>query len=956
MNSEGHDYESPFAIPHLWRKSAFTYPEAPSHDSLFHGATAELVANEKKPLLTDIGNDFLRLDLDLNLPDLESFHYGIALENIDRVESARAEDADSAPSVSEESGKAEEEDVWQLALDIATEQPQLRTWETFLSQSERRGQEDEVPETKTQQKRNLYLSDSGARVFDAALDQGSVGGDAGSVLQSAFFLKCLSLLGLGRSSALFQWGKEKGGGFGQTLERVRMSGMSLAAVEQVVKELGTVGACFVELRGFVEGAYKARRPLAARIALARCVQVALECLEQEVGERVVDATSLLQVLACFDVPGAVLAELKGLVGVSVTAKGDEEFMDVVREKVRGLEKQSSPFLRIHLDILDRVSRPWVQHISRRVGLSHGEIHLDGAVDGNGATKLVTGEESERINELATGLNILKASAPDHPLLNPAAWDVDHPDLNHSYVYIDPNRILEKAKKYEGDLMQAIRQYNAGEKHKSTRNLQLDVHPLDEESMAWEDNDNQQAYFSTIRDRFAQPPGQNIHSVDSIHDSLVDSLRASLRSLLVATTYNPQDHLLNQDLSADLPTPNQTRTPLLPLSPYLQAQSRLLNGTLLRLLFRTHNLRQHLSLHHSFSLFGNGIFIHRLTTALFSADASTAERRTGHVIAGESLGLRLDARSKWPPGGSELRLALMGILSESYHSDTSLHNKTKTTKGREDVRTSNRQLPGDLSFSIRELDDEEIDRILDPNSVFALDFLRLGYEAPPPLDVVIGEDCLRRYDEIFRFLLRLLRMIHVTTALKTLVVAARIERAFALEAYHFVAALAGYVFHVGIGVPWLRLGAALDSLERDLEAEDRGGGYGSRVSVGLDGLRALHTRMLESMRTRLLLRQKQKGVRDALDALFSRVLDVWARTQRGGAVRVGRGDVEGLRGEVRTVLNILVEMGKKGHRKAGPGKLADDRADLEALDMLRLRLDLNGFYTAAGEEDAVMALG
>src|SRR6266700_2517773 len=100
---------------------------------------------------------------------------------------------------------------------------------------------------------------------------------------------------------------------------------------------------------------------------------------------------------------------------------------------------------------------------------------------------------------------------------------------------------------------------------------------------------------------------------------------------------------------------------------LNAQAHLVNATTLRLFLRSHQLRTHISLQRQYHLLGDGVFVSSLSSALFSPELETAERRKGTVRSGVHMGLKLGSRTAWPPASSELRLALMGVLSESYYS-------------------------------------------------------------------------------------------------------------------------------------------------------------------------------------------------------------------------------------------------------------------------------------------------
>ena len=81
---------------------------------------------------------------------------------------------------------------------------------------------------------------------------------------------------------------------------------------------------------------------------------------------------------------------------------------------------------------------------------------------------------------------------------------------------------------------------------------------------------------------------------------------------------------------------------------------------------------HLGLQRSFHLLGDGVFVSRLTAALFDPEQASTERERGVMRSGTGMGLRLGSRGTWPPASSELRLALMGILGDCYQA-TQLRN-------------------------------------------------------------------------------------------------------------------------------------------------------------------------------------------------------------------------------------------------------------------------------------------
>ncbi|KAI6868123.1 hypothetical protein KC318_g19359 [Hortaea werneckii] len=230
-----------------------------------------------------------------------------------------------------------------------------------------------------------------------------------------------------------------------------------------------------------------------------------------------------------------------------------------------------------------------------------------------------------------------------------------------------------------------------------------------------------------------------------------------------------------------------------------------------------------------------------------------------------MGLRLGTRDgqRWPPASSELRLTLLGILNEAYYGASP-----------DDALSPGKQadLPGGLSFSIRELPDEDIDRVMDAGSLYALDFLRLQYAPPAPLDTIITSGSLQRYDDIFRLLLRLLRLLHTTTQMKrdkagrSMAGGRSSIHRIAFAAHHFVSGLLSYFLDIGIAAPWKILQQRLDGVERAIDTEEG-------ASVGINGLRNMHNECLDSIRGRLFLKRKQGRAKQLIEELLSAILGV-----------------------------------------------------------------------------------
>ena len=211
---------------------------------------------------------------------------------------------------------------------------------------------------------------------------------------------------------------------------------------------------------------------------------------------------------------------------------------------------------------------------------------------------------------------------------------------------------------------------------------------------------------------------------------------------------------------------------------------------------------------------------------------------------------------------------MDVLKETYQSD-----KTSNTV------KDNRELPGGLSFSIRELPDEDIEKVIDSGSIYALDFLRLQYTAPPWLDEILTPSAMKLYDGVFKFLLRLLRVLYVTTKIKASLATdqahqqswrSRSNMRSGFEAHRFISLFMAHIMDIGIEAPWQRFIASIAQVEKVLD-NDSSADAARPDAIGLEGLRRLHEELMERIRNRLFLRRKQEKIQKAIENVMAAIL-------------------------------------------------------------------------------------
>lgn len=711
-----------FSTEALWRPSIFTV-ESNADDSIFNGLRLDALSS-LAPKDSE-GNLFDGLSGDFELPPLDL----APLET--EVEQTLSQDLQAAPLLDRHVDEhPDEHDVW----NFDTEPPQpptgprLHTWEAFQPGKDR-------------PLHPAYFSEAGDGAFNAVFQQRE---HSNGVIQHNVTLRACCSLVLGRSSVLFQWDPTKRS-FVSTLQRVSLPGMSLMGSQELLQRFLDTGTAFRELCTFV--AQPSIRVCTAMVALRRSLSAVLDHLERHFCEEIIHVRSLLQLQNVSARPLSILGQLHAFVGSLRRDLIDEELISTLSNEVTHLAESGSMLTGMMSEILSGASMPWLQRMAEDLGLSASMRNSNCAppTDGSASTAsdlmpeapFLEIEDTRTLSSVRRSIRLLRQHVPDHPLVDPQSaalgLDVIQTAPDH-----DIATFLQRADEYKAHMAEEMELHRQGVRRAGT----IAKSPLGNESSSTIDSEGPFALsgLGDIADLGDEMPIAGPPEVQVYH-----SLQKAVEATLGSTTDRP-DNISVGGLS-DV---------LFPLRPFIDAQASLVNGAVAEYLFNKYKLLDHLQLHRSYHLFGNGDFVTRLATALFSDDVQTAERKRGNIPTSETMGLRLGSREsqRWPPASSELRLTLLNVLSDSYV--TSDAQRQGTT-----------QLPGGLSFAIRELTDAEIDRVMDPTSIYALDFLRLQYTPPSPLADIFTPAIVQHYDSIFRTLLVHVRVLHATSQLSAL---------------------------------------------------------------------------------------------------------------------------------------------------------------------------------------------
>ncbi|KAL8283618.1 hypothetical protein RQP46_005413 [Phenoliferia psychrophenolica] len=437
----------------------------------------------------------------------------------------------------------------------------------------------------------------------------------------------------------------------------------------------------------------------------------------------------------------------------------------------------------------------------------------------------------------------------------------------------------------------------------------------------------------------------------------------------------------------LPLPLPSLDILIDASLYapLRALGRLPSTSLLTLFFSDLSLQTHLTILHSYFLLGDQSFARRLREALFAPpeerEGSTFRRRRRRDQVkygddrgelgeerlgwGAGMGIHLNDREAWPPGGAELSLVLRTVLDDSLEEARERigGKKARTEKERKkkekEVETWS-DLEARLSFAYREGESEEEEaRWSDANSLSALDFLIVDYKAPSPLHLVLTPSILSKYNRIFSSILRLTRIEAITRSIwsdiskpnltpspsgrpslsasppaRVLLASSpstqRALQSLAFELRGLVNGLSDFSFGT-IRSTYATFRRAVDSVERASHAreqretvDDEDENDGDEPAWNLDSLMSLHAHFLDRILEALFIRGPNEHLRRTIeDGIFGVVLRLgrktkeWRRREGGPAWDVGavRRDIlamhQRLRSEAASLIKALQALEGQG---------------------------------------------
>ncbi|RHZ66687.1 hypothetical protein CDV55_105004 [Aspergillus turcosus] len=882
MTMDQGEYDAdPFSSDSLWRISNFTLDILQPSD-LFQW-------NERLP---DLNEGFFKSPLKLHAEDADP------LPQLDNLEghnfflfdqpTGSITDAFSDTQVDEnlthqddDIFEAESDSIWTLEnLQNATiPDIALRSWERYHDRS-------------SLEPTSAYFSESGAKGFDSALarqspENGSK--DAGRVARNDVFFHALFRLGLGWSSMFFRYNKQRKA-FERVSDNVRVSGVSLTVVNGLTEEVLRCGTAMYNIRDFARRTRIKPKEFSARSAFASAAAVIIYTLEKQIINHFKEVSSLVQIMTLFQRCGELVGALSNMVEAVQKAASDAHVISTVIKKAAHFSQAFGSMENLFHELVARVIAPWLHYVEAWVGLrsetpalvemaakSEGFVGIEryegraGSRSAKAATvqyhyrpeqmpTFIPAEQAELIFETGRSLRLLRQYHPQHPIANDAILCKDVPNLHCAGSWSDIERIQKKAQQYEAELRSEILKYSRGQHSEQVRkDKAIAEEHMQKSGSAGDDQATFDAFELFDIDDSKHTTGLLANDSSLENDKLAPLFDTS--TLERSRPIHPHTNDFRPEMISALH---------LSLAPLLSSQALLVDFSCLHLLFKEHKLRYHLTLQWRFQLLGDGFFASRLSHSLFDPEMESGERRSGVVRSGVHTGLRLGNRDTWPPASSELRLVLIGLLSDC-NMDERLDNSSNAEFLRE------RELPGGLSFAIRDLTDDEIAKCKDPNAIEALDFLRLQYKPSAVLETIITQRSLDQYDRIFKHLLRLIRMVSVvkgvirdSTARSSLSGDTRnLFQRFRIDCQHFVLAVSDYCFHIGVGSTWQSFQDTLTRIEHCLEHGDIDGVIEAAHSVSW--LRRHHEDTLDQMLFALFLSKRHAEAARLLEKIFGTIL-------------------------------------------------------------------------------------
>lgn len=815
--------------------------------------------------------------------------------------------------------------------------------------------------------RPMFISEAGSAAYDRLLaepeDFLNMKNAEVPVVEQTAYLSALLQLALAQDSRLFRR-EPNTTTFVPVLGRMRIAGYSALIIEELEKESAACGKAMLDLASFAKRIYN-KRASRCIVAFASAITRTIQLVHEAVILNTSPPKSILQLQHIIRNIAAVLRPFQKVSREMNTSSTDEEMLTILYNYASLSDNDESYARDVSRELLQTISRSWIEFMEEWMGtanetgvlLSKTDVgsrkgfiavvaetvtddfgreaeDVDYRLVQSGLPEFLPNDIAQSLLQAGRNLRFIRSFHPAHLLARQEAVVSQRPPkVQWVYCWADVLELAQEVKSYRERLVAAIANYDTAA-----------IPPQTELSDAADvlqffgaSQDELEKRFAASMQLLSQPAQTNKDC-----DVMGDIIRCRLVS--------ESSPVVNADEE-----PHWALLPALSFGSLALAQAQVVGRECIKLMFDKHNLLGHLQLQRSFQLLGNGMFCSRLSHALFDPDLEASERQRGVAREGGVIGLRLGGRDTWPPASSELRLALMGVLKESHMNETDSAWKY--------TFRDTQEMPGDLSFAVRDLSEEEIAKCMDADSLEALDFLRLSYTSPPELQAIITPMHLLQYDKIFKLLLRVLRMLYVTNVIFRDVnlgwgrfsFVNNVRYRFVRESQHAVSCIASYFLDVGVAGPWASFERSLANIRADLDKPFAAEITASSVT-GPEHIQELHSAMLQQITQNLFLRKRQVPILELVEGLFTCILkykkyirlEDLGRLEEVRALQTPEGLYQDLKQHLQMFLVVCRQLSDKA--KASSAKKAEESERDEQgisgagkLEQLLTKLDFYDYY-------------
>ncbi|KAI7847208.1 Spc98 family-domain-containing protein [Circinella umbellata] len=297
---------------------------------------------------------------------------------------------------------------------------------------------------------------------------------------------------------------------------------------------------------------------------------------------------------------------------------------------------------------------------------------------------------------------------------------------------------------------------------------------------------------------------------------------------------------------------------------------LVNESAMKLFTEKFHIQAHFELIRRFFLFGDDRFSNAIKDALFINNNDNKGDQDGYNFVVGGIKLHHNNNSKnnsgiqWPPRTSDLNMALRAVLLESlaqipeeikgYICKT--HNQLLLDQDIMDIEDL-------LTFGVREK--QQNNQWRDPYKINALDFLYLQYQVPYPLNMIINDRTLDKYNRMFTFLLQLQRIDAITKYIYQKLPAKTdksnlLQHRIRFQVAQFAATLCQYVFDTAIHNTWHSF------IQRIQDQDDKLFKTMDPIMFG-----EYHEHVLDRMLYQCFLKQSQQPIKHMLNQVLQDII-------------------------------------------------------------------------------------